>query len=180
MRKCLFLDRDGVINRDIGYAYKPEDIEFMPGIFKLCKHFQQRGYDIIIVTNQSGIARGYYSEEDFQALNDWMINEFKQRLVNIQDIFHCPHHPKITGDCPCRKPKPGMLLKAMKKYRIAPQFSVMIGDKKSDMIAAEKAGIPHRILLQKDGPSLRGRSESQATTLHIKALQDVITKMDIR
>ncbi len=146
-RPCLFLDRDGIINNDVGYAFKPEQIHFMPGIFTLCRYFQQRGYLIVIVTNQSGIARGYYSEEDFKTLSDWMIQEFKKRQIQIDLIKHCPHHPKITGECDCRKPKPGMLTQAIEELNINPTRSIMIGDKASDMQAGQAAGIEHNIWL---------------------------------
>jgi D-glycero-D-manno-heptose 1,7-bisphosphate phosphatase len=145
-QKCLFLDRDGVINTDIAYAYKPEDIEFVPGIFELCKTLQNKGYLIIIVTNQSGIARRFYSENDFHHLTAWMTQVFAEHGIIITDTFFCPHHPSITGKCNCRKPAPGMLLEAIKKYPIAPQFSIMVGDKASDMQAADAAGITTRVL----------------------------------
>lgn len=147
LQRCLFLDRDGIINKDIGYAYKPSDIEFMPGIFQLCETFNQRGYIIIIVTNQSGIARGYYSEDDFQALNRWIEKEFLQRGIHISATYHCPHHPEISGPCDCRKPQAGMLLSAIKHYKIDPQSSIMIGDKLSDMQAAETAKIGTKLWL---------------------------------
>lgn len=169
MQKCLFLDRDGVINRDIGYAFKPEHISFVPGIFALCRHLQNQGYIIIIITNQSGIARGYYSEADFQALNHWLKQAFAEQGITITDIFHCPHHPDITGHCDCRKPEPGMLLQAIKKYPIAPQFSIMVGDKSSDLVAARAAGIATRILLDE-----AGGAGSDAATHQVKTLHEII------
>ena len=168
MQKCLFLDRDGIINKDIGYAYKPEHVEFVPGIFELCRFFQQKGYLLIVVTNQSGIARGYYSEEDFTVLNQWLKAAFTAENIHLSDIFHCPHHPDITGPCNCRKPAPGMLLEAIKKYRIDPQFSIMIGDKPSDMEAAMAANIRHRILL-----AAAPDTKAPAATALIKALNDI-------
>ncbi len=170
MQKCLFLDRDGIINKDIGYAFKPADIEFMPGIFELCRDFQQRGFLIIIVTNQSGIARKLYTEQDFQQLNQWLIEQFLSKNITVSDIFHCPHHPKITGVCDCRKPAPGMFLQAIKKYRINPQFSIMVGDKDSDMLAAETADIGTRILFNANGIT----RDSQAATLQVSSLNDII------
>lgn len=145
MKKALFLDRDGVINQDIGYAYKAEDIIFIEGIFELCQHYQTQDYLIIVVTNQSGIARGYYSEADFAKLCQWMQTQFAQQGITIDDFYHCPHHPSITGECECRKPKPGMLNQAIAKYRINPKDSIMIGDKTSDMQAATAASIGQRI-----------------------------------
>jgi len=146
--RVLFLDRDGVINIDKGYVHKIEDFEFIDGIFELCKEYQEKGYLIIVITNQAGIARGYYTEEDFKKLTDWMLNEFRKRDVIITDVFYCPHHPEFTGECECRKPKPGMILEAAKKYNIDLENSVLIGDKITDIIAGEQAKIGMCILVQ--------------------------------
>ncbi len=146
MNKALFLDRDGVINIDKAYVYKPEQFEFIEGIFELCKAYQERDYLIIVVTNQSGIARGYYSEEDFLHVSDWMSEQFAKNGVKIIHIYHCPHHPEITGSCRCRKPSPGMLLDAKKEYNIDMKNSLMIGDKERDIEAAIGAGIENTIL----------------------------------
>lgn len=146
LNKALFLDRDGVINQDIGYASQSADIVFVEGIFELCQFAKQQGFLIIITTNQSGIARGYYTEQDLQQLNQWFIQQFQQHNVTIDAIYHCPHHPEITGDCDCRKPNPGMLQQAIEKFAIAPTNSLMIGDKDSDMLAAKLAGVTTRLL----------------------------------
>jgi len=141
MKKALFLDRDGVINIEKNYLYKKDDFEFIDGIFELCKHYQNLGYLIFIVTNQSGIARGMYSEEDFSKLTSWMIEEFKKNNITIAKVYHCPHHPDISGDCDCRKPKPGMILNAASEFHIDLLHSIMIGDKERDIEAALNAGI---------------------------------------
>jgi D-glycero-D-manno-heptose 1,7-bisphosphate phosphatase len=146
VNKALFLDRDGVINIDKAYVYKPEQFEFVDGIFELCRAYQQRGYLIIVVTNQSGIARGYYSQEDFLHVSEWMSEQFIQNGVKITHIYHCPHHPEITGSCRCRKPSAGMLLDAKKEYNIEMKNSVMIGDKERDIEAAIGAGVEDTIL----------------------------------
>ena len=91
IRKALFLDRDGVINVDRGYVHKREDFEFCDGIFELCKFFIRKSFGIFIITNQSGIARQYYTEQDFQNLNNWMLNEFERNGVYISSVYHCPH-----------------------------------------------------------------------------------------
>ena len=139
--KALFIGRDGTINIEKHYVYKKEDFVFMPGIFDLLKHFTDNGYLIFIITNQSGIARGFYSEEDYNRLTSWMLNEFELKGIKITKVYHCPHHPDITGPCNCRKPKPGMILQAIKEFNINPSVSVLIGDKKSDILAGENAGI---------------------------------------
>ena len=143
--KTIFLDRDGVINKDINYLHKINDFEFIDGIFDSCLYFQSLGYKIIIITNQSGISRGYYSELDYQNLTQWMLAKFKKENINILDIFHCPHGPGYT--CDCRKPKPGMFLKAKAKHNTDMEKSWMIGDKDIDILAANRAGIHNTILL---------------------------------
>jgi D-glycero-D-manno-heptose 1,7-bisphosphate phosphatase len=142
----IFLDRDGVINKDINYAYKIVDFEFIDGIFDVCIYFQNLGYKIIIVTNQSGISRGYYSENDFQTITNWMLTQFKKNDINILDVFHCPHSP--DSHCNCRKPKPGMLLNAKYKHNINMQNSWIIGDKEADIIAGISSGITNTILVK--------------------------------
>ncbi|WP_086256503.1 D-glycero-beta-D-manno-heptose 1,7-bisphosphate 7-phosphatase [Campylobacter vicugnae] len=148
--KALFLDRDGVINYDPGYVYRIEDFEFMPGIFEALAGFMMLGYEIFVVTNQSGIGRGYYSEDDFAKLSKYMIDEFKSYGIEIKKIYHCPHTP--SDDCNCRKPKPGMILQALNEHNIDPQASLIIGDKPSDLEAARKAGVKSGYLIgQNDG-----------------------------
>jgi len=151
MKKALFLDRDGVINIDYGYVGKIEDFKFRDGIFELTKYFSDRGYDIFVVTNQSGIARGYYSEEDFQKLTSYMKDEFLKRGVKIKDVKFCPHHPEITGVCECRKPSPKMILDLAKSYDIDLSNSILIGDSKRDIEAGKSAGIRKNILVSREG-----------------------------
>ena len=149
MNKALFLDRDGVINHDLGYTSKIEDFVFIDGIFDLCRKAKELGYLIIVVTNQAGIGRGYYSEEDFLNLTKWMKARFEEEGVKITDVYFCPHHSihgldEYKRDCFDRKPHPGMILKASEKYQIDLSQSIMIGDNESDMQAALKAGIAKR------------------------------------
>ena len=139
--KAAFLDRDGVINIDYGYVVKKEEFKFKEGIFELLKLLQEIGFTLFIVTNQSGIARGYYTKEQFFKLMDWMIKEFKKREIIIKDYEFCPHHPNFTIECNCRKPKPGMILNLAKKYNISLEDSILIGDKDSDIKAALNAKI---------------------------------------
>ena len=143
--KSIFLDRDGVINKEKNYLYKIEDFQFISGIFEACRYFICLGYEIIIFTNQSGISRGYYSENDFQIITNWMITQFKNNDIKILDIFHCSHSP--DSNCNCRKPKPGMFIEAKNKYNIDMKKSWMIGDSERDIRAANLAGIKNTILV---------------------------------
>ena len=145
-KKTIFLDRDGVINREVQYLYKIDDFEFIDGIFDACLYFQNLGYQIIIITNQSGISRGYYTERDYQKLTQWMLDQFENKYINILDIFHCPHGP--NSSCNCRKPMPGMFLSAKTKHNIDMKQSWMIGDKEVDVIAANASGISNTILVR--------------------------------
>lgn len=147
MRKALFLDRDGVVNVEKNYLHKIDDFELMEGIVDVCRHYQEQGYLIIIVTNQSGISRGYYTEEDFALLSRWMVEHFKEIGITITRIYHCPHHESIDGACECRKPEPGMFLEAQREYDLDMAGSVMIGDNERDIEAAVKAGVGMNILL---------------------------------
>ena len=144
--KTIFLDRDGVINKETGYLHKIEDFKFINGVFEACQHYEQLGYKIVIVTNQSGISRGHYSEDDYRNITVWMITQFNKNNIQILDTFHCPHLP--DSGCNCRKPKPGMLLEAKKKYNINMLESWMIGDKETDITAAISSGINNTILVK--------------------------------
>lgn len=146
MRKVLFLDRDGVINVDVNYLYRIDDFAFVPGAPKALAAAVQAGYDLIVVTNQSGIARGYYTVADMERLHAYINEELTKVKAPILAFYYCPHHVKgtvaaFTKDCDCRKPKPGMLLQAMKDYDIDKENSFLVGDKPSDVTAAEAAGI---------------------------------------
>lgn len=147
MTKAIFLDRDGVINLDKAYVSKIEDFEFCEGVFEALTHFQNLGYLLIIVTNQSGIGRGYYTEEDFQKLTAWMRKELLNVKIKIDAVYHCPHAPE--ANCACRKPQSGMFLRAIEDFDIDVKQSWMIGDKPSDIEAALGAGILNTILLGK-------------------------------
>ena len=144
--RALFLDRDGVINHDAGYTSSAENFQFIKGIFDLCRTAKRLGYLLIVVTNQAGIGRGYYSEQDFLTLTEWMRERFKAEGAPITDVFHCPYHPQhgvgqYKIDSFDRKPNPGMLLRAAEQHRLDMANSVMIGDKDSDMQAASRAKV---------------------------------------
>jgi D-glycero-D-manno-heptose 1,7-bisphosphate phosphatase len=155
VRPGLFLDRDGVINLDLGYVHRPQDFVFRDGIFELCRTALRRGYTLVVVTNQAGIGRGYYAEADFHALTDWMLARFAEHGIGFAGVEFCPDHPvhgigRYRRENPRRKPGPGMILDACGLYRLDAARSVMIGDRASDMQAAAAAGIGTRILLPAD------------------------------
>ncbi len=145
-RPALFLDRDGVINVDHNYIFRIEDFEWIEGAVEAIKAFNARGWWVFVVTNQSGIARGYYSEEQMGALHVWLDAELAGRGAKIDRIYHCPFHEEGTieqyrRDSYDRKPKPGMLIRAMTDFPVIKQQSFLIGDKQADLEAAAAAGI---------------------------------------
>ena len=168
MDKALFLDRDGVINVEKDYLYKIDDFEFIDGIIELSKHYQANGYKIFVVTNQSGIARKYYSDKDFKILSSWMCNEFLSNNIHITKVYHCPHHPSISGDCSCRKPNPGMLLDASTEFSIDMSNSIIIGDKERDIEAGLNAGLVETYLFD-ETKTIR---KSKATKI-VSKLEDI-------
>ena len=151
-RKGLFLDRDGVINLERGYVSSRDEFHFQEGIFELCRVAQSLGYLLLVVTNQAGIARGYYTESDFLTLTEWMVERFAEQQIRIARVYYCPFHPEGIGeyrrDSEDRKPRPGMLLRARDEFELDLGASLLIGDRPSDIDAAESAGVGTRILLE--------------------------------
>jgi D-glycero-D-manno-heptose 1,7-bisphosphate phosphatase len=148
LRRALFLDRDGVINVDHGYVHRREEFDFVDGIFELAAEATRRGLPLVVVTNQSGIGRGRYTEADFQALMRWVAAEFAARGTPLARIEHCPDHPDAPS--PRRKPGPGMLLDAAAALGLDLAGSIMVGDQPGDAEAARRAGIGTRILVSAD------------------------------
>ncbi|KAA6226734.1 MULTISPECIES: D-glycero-alpha-D-manno-heptose-1,7-bisphosphate 7-phosphatase [unclassified Campylobacter] len=146
--KALFLDRDGIINVDKHYLYKIEEVQFCQGIFELCKYFKLQNYIIIVVTNQSGINRKYYSEKDLVILHEFMRLEFEKKGIKISKFYHCPHLE--SENCECRKPAPGMIKQALKDFNINVSTSFLLGDKLSDMQAGQRAGIKNLFLINEN------------------------------
>jgi D-glycero-D-manno-heptose 1,7-bisphosphate phosphatase len=151
-REALFLDRDGVINVDKTYVAHQSDFEWCPGIFRLTRVAADRGIPIVVITNQSGIGKGYYTQADFDHLNAWMCAEFAACGTPISAVYHCPYHPEaiipaLRADHPWRKPAPGMLLAAARDLNLDLTRSVMIGDQWNDMIASARAGIGTAVLV---------------------------------
>ena len=163
-KKALFLDRDGVINVEKHYLYLARDFEFCPGIIELCLRAQEKGYEIVVVTNQSGVARGYYTEDDFWALTQHMKALFEGEGVQIRDVFFCPYLEHED-----RKPLPGMFLKAQAKWGFEMSSSVCVGDKARDLQAGQAAGVGRNILLSE---SLAEQEKAPEGTLFIKDLRE--------
>lgn len=144
--KVAFLDRDGVINVDHGYVSRWSDFTFESGALDGMRALLQLGFEIVVITNQSGIGRGYYTEADFHALTAAMLSALKDELIEVAGVYFCPHHPSAAQgefklDCACRKPAPGMIFEACEQLSIDRSVSIFIGDKTSDMEAAQAAGI---------------------------------------
>jgi len=160
LRPALFLDRDGIINRDDGYVHRIEDFHFREGIFELCAAAMAAGLALVVVTNQSGIGRGLYGEEEFVALTAWMLDRFAARGVVFAGVEHCPDHPthgigRYRRENKRRKPGPGMILDAAAAHALDLSSSVMLGDRATDMEAARAAGVGTRVLLPADAGEAR-------------------------
>ena len=157
MNKALLLDRDGVINKEINYLHRIEDVEFIDGVFEACRIFQQHDYLLIVITNQAGIARGYYTEEDFQRLNTWMLERFREHGVEIARTYYCPFHPTegkgtYKRDSFDRKPNPGMILQARDEFNLELDACILVGDKESDIEAGIRAGVGTNVLVRSGHP----------------------------
>ena len=143
---AVFFDRDGTLNVDIHYLHRPEDFIWTPDAPVAIRRLNERGILTIVVTNQSGVARGYYPEEDVCRLHDWMNEELKKEGAHLDALFYCPHHidgkiPKYTKACNCRKPATGMIDAACAEYDIDRTRAILIGDSESDMECAKRAGV---------------------------------------
>jgi D-glycero-D-manno-heptose 1,7-bisphosphate phosphatase len=150
--KALFLDRDGVVNVEIGYLHRIEDVTFVPGIFSLCRTAMRLGYRLVIVTNQAGIARGFYDEAAFETLMAWMQARLREEGVELDAVYYCPFHPEhgigeYRREHEDRKPGTGMLRRAINELGVSLADSVMVGDRCSDMAAANSAGLKQAFLV---------------------------------
>ncbi|MCK6265312.1 D-glycero-beta-D-manno-heptose 1,7-bisphosphate 7-phosphatase [Vibrio sp. ZSDE26] len=173
---AVFLDRDGVINVDHGYVHDEHSFEFVEGVFEATKQLQDMGYMLVLVTNQSGIARGMFDEERFLSLTQWMDWNFVDHGVEFDGFYYCPHHAehgvgKYKEECECRKPKPGMFISARDFLKIDMAKSIMVGDKAEDMMAAEAAGVGTKILVR-TGKPVTDKGEALATTV-LDSIRDV-------
>jgi len=174
VRRCLFLDRDGVVNEELGYLHRREDVRFVPGIFALCRRAKSLGYAIVIVTNQAGIGRGFYTEQDFQTLTEWMRQEFARESAEIDAVYHCPYHPEhgigaYKRDHEDRKPGTGMLRRAAAEFGVSLADSVMVGDRCTDIAAANSAGLRQAFLLAGTEEGCAGEYLAVASLAEVEA-----------
>lgn len=154
---AIFLDRDGTMNVDHGYVHEIDNFQFIDGVIEAMQELKKMGYALVMVTNQSGIARGMFSEDTFMKLTEWMDWSLADRDIDLDGIYFCPHHPEAVVEeyrqqCDCRKPEPGMLLAAEKELNIDMAASYMVGDKIDDMLAGKAAGVGIKVLVRSGKP----------------------------
>lgn len=164
-RRAVFIDRDGVINEDRGFVHRIEDLVLIPGAVDALRQLQEAGYLLVVITNQSGIARGLYTEADYQAFTRHLVHVLASGGVTLDAIEHCPHLPdahvlQYRMDCACRKPRPGMILRAAGRLGIELSTSILIGDRISDVQAGRSAGVG-RCFLVRSGSELEGPGAPQ-------------------
>ena len=144
LNRALFLDRDGVVNEEVGYLHRSGDIRFVAGIFPLCRTAQRLGYKLIVVTNQAGIGRGFYTLQQYEDLTRWILAQFAGQGITLDEVLFCPYHPvhgvgEYKREHDDRKPSPGMLLRAARNHNLDLSQSILIGDRCSDIAAANAA-----------------------------------------
>lgn len=159
--KVIFLDRDGTINYDYGYVHKKEQLKFLPGVIESLKQLYDAGYKLIIVTNQSGIARGYFSLEEYYEFNQYMLDKLKENSIEITDVYFCPH--KDEDNCECRKPKLKLFYDAIEKYNIDLDNSYAIGDKERDLSICRETNITGMLIYNKSDNYLSFKNFEEAT-----------------
>lgn len=161
LKPAVFLDRDGTVNVEKGYLYKIEDFEYLDGAVEGLRQLCAWGYSPVIITNQSGIARGYYGEEDFCKLTDWMLSDLEEKGIRIEGVYYCPHHPegrleKYTKICKCRKPKTGLFYQAAAELGLDLDKSIAIGDKPRDLAICNETAVKGFLLSDGSGSEKMG------------------------
>jgi D-glycero-D-manno-heptose 1,7-bisphosphate phosphatase len=181
MNKALFLDRDGVINVERDYIYKIEDFDFLDGVFETLKYFQDKGYLLFIVTNQSGIGRGFFTASDFGILTDWMLQQFEAKGIHISKVYFSPYHPEFgigeyKKDSLCRKPNPGMILQAQREFDLDLAASILVGDRESDIETGKNAGVGLNILVKSGYTVDLKITKADRVVDDLKSLRTIITE----
>jgi len=141
MIRAIFFDRDGVLNEEVGYLYEVEKFKWIDGAREAIKFCNERGILAVVVTNQSGIARGFYTAQNVDALHNFMQKNLAQIGAHIDGFYYCPHHPDFSGECDCRKPKPGLILRACEDFKINPAEAILFGDSERDIKSAQAANL---------------------------------------
>lgn len=164
----MFIDRDGTLNVEKDYLYKISDFEFVPGAPEAVRLLNEHGFKVIVISNQSGIARGFYTPNDVHILHDHIQRELRKEKAHIDAFFYCPHHPEgaieeFRKDCECRKPKPGMVLKAVEKFKLALEDCFVVGDHLSDVKL--KAELPIKAILVRTGHGQKALTELTAKNI---------------
>ncbi len=174
VRRAVFLDRDGTLNVEKNYLYRIEDWEWIPGSVEALRKLNVAGWRVVVVTNQAGIARGYYGEAELARLHEFVRDEAQRQGAHIDAFYHCPHHPEFGDDtdCECRKPKPGMLLRAAADLSLDLRRSYLVGDRESDIEAAEVCGV--RPLLVETGYGLRTLPLLSHSVPHFKSVAEAV------
>jgi D-glycero-D-manno-heptose 1,7-bisphosphate phosphatase len=178
LSEAVFLDRDGTINVEINYLHRPADLTFIPGAPEAIARLNAAGLLVVVVTNQAGIARGYYTENDMRALHQELVRLLARHGAAVDAFYHCPHHPDFSGPCRCRKPEPGMLLDAARRYEIDLRKSWLVGDTAGDLAAGQAAGC--RTILVRTGygaaleSTLASRSDLRPPDAIVDALPEAV------
>jgi D-glycero-D-manno-heptose 1,7-bisphosphate phosphatase len=170
LKPAAFLDRDGVINVERDYVYRIEDFELLPGVVEALQWLQRAGYALVVVTNQGGIGLGMYTEDDMQALHAHLRAQLAQAGVQLDGIYHCPHHPRsprpeMRGPCECRKPAPGLIRQAAHELQLDLRRSFLAGDKVGDVTAGRAAGVGRNYLVR-SGHALTPSDMAQADAVY--------------
>lgn len=173
-RKAVFLDRDGTINCDLGYVGQISRFEYAPGAIEALRLLSQVGFALVIVTNQSGIARGIFTESDYELLTKWMLQDLRNKGVEIDGVYHCPHHPLFSQPCSCRKPKLDLFRRAIEELNIDPDTSWAIGDKERDLALCSVSECKGILLSTGQDPSEYHREESLLGAARYIASQEML------
>ena len=176
--RAVFLDRDGTINVEKGFVHRREELEFVKGAAEALGSLNRAGYLVVVITNQSGVARGLYAEDDVKRLHRYMNDELMRAGARVDRFYYCPHHPESLDpayrkDCECRKPKPGMVLRAMEELDIDPRSSYLIGDRARDICAGRRAGVMS-ILIREDENFQDETACDEQPDLVVKSLHDAV------